>query len=152
VFAVDWQSPVLQPIGRLQAHDPDEHPRLLFSLEGDGVGNGGGGGGVFSINASSGVIQLMKSLQTEPHDQFTMTASVADGDHRVTAPMTVSLNFLHQLKLSLPFQVYKLQPGINIALLVINQPPEHVDVLRAVRFVQPTLFSANNQPTPLAAI
>jgi hypothetical protein len=127
VFSVDWQAPVLQPIGRVQAHDPDEHARLQFSLEGDEDG-------VFAINASSGVLQLMKSLQNEPKDEFKMTVVVGDGEHVVRAPLMVCGVFLwFPLHGKAPLQVYKLQPGTNIALLVINQPVEKVDVLRAVR-------------------
>jgi len=120
---VDWQSPVLQPIGRVQAHDPDEHPQLEFSLEQNSEG-------IFAINSSSGVIQLMKSLQTEAEDEFRMAVAVSDGEHTARAPLTVSTPSPVNPN---SVQVYKLQPGTNIVLLVIDQAVEQVDVIRAVR-------------------
>ncbi|KAF7629896.1 hypothetical protein Mgra_00009125 [Meloidogyne graminicola] len=119
VFAVDWQTPLLQPIGRVSAYDPDEQPKQLqFYLEGESSS-------LFSINSTSGVIQLMKSLQTENSDEYSLSVSVSDGEHTVQTPITI----------------YKLQPGTNIALLVINKSEDQVDVLNFVRYLNALLPS-----------
>uniref|UniRef100_A0A914LYM9 Cadherin domain-containing protein n=2 Tax=Meloidogyne incognita TaxID=6306 RepID=A0A914LYM9_MELIC len=119
VFAVDWQTPVLQPIGRIQAFDPDEQPKQLqFYLEGDNSK-------LFSINSTSGVIQLMKSLQIENSDEYYLSVCVSDGEHTIQTPLTI----------------YRLQPGTNIALLVINKPVDQVDVLNVVRHLNALLPS-----------
>lgn len=85
MFVVDWQAPVLSPIGRVQANDLDEHPKLHFALGPDGEGQQS----VFGINSTTGVVQLVKSLATDQSDQFRMTVAVSDGQHTVTAPLLV---------------------------------------------------------------
>uniref|UniRef100_A0A914I5N4 Cadherin domain-containing protein n=1 Tax=Globodera rostochiensis TaxID=31243 RepID=A0A914I5N4_GLORO len=118
VFAVDWQLPVLGQIGRVFAHDADEHATLHYKLE-----QNANMAPMFAINETTGVVTLMRSFQAGiasadgGADEFRMNVFVSDGQHIAKAPLLI----------------YKLQPGTNIVLLVINQPADQVDVLRAVR-------------------
>ncbi|KAL3082214.1 hypothetical protein niasHT_037852 [Heterodera trifolii] len=126
VFTVDWQLPVMGQVGRVGARDADEHAKLLYRLEQQQQQNANAAP-MFAINETTGVITLIRSFQnddgTSAGDEFCMNVLVNDGQHVAKAPLLI----------------YKLQPGTNIVLLVINQPADQVDVLHAVRHMNALL-------------
>jgi hypothetical protein len=89
VFTVDWQAPLLQPIARVQAVDPDERPQLKYTLPSNDY---------FIINETSGVIMVQKSLLNVDEEVFDLEVRVSDGKNEVKVPLKVSYIYL---KLSL---------------------------------------------------
>ncbi|KAI6180943.1 DE-cadherin [Aphelenchoides besseyi] len=108
VFTVDWQAPLLQPIARIQAFDPDEQPQLTFGLSQNDY---------FAINSTSGIVSVIRSLLKIEDELFELEVSVSDGLHTATAPL----------------KVYKLAPGVNIAILTVDAPESDVDEIQAAR-------------------
>lgn len=108
VFTADWQAPLLQPIARIQAVDPDEHPQLRYSISSNDY---------FIINETSGVIMVQRSLLNIDEEVFDLEVSVSDGEHEATAPT----------------KIYKLAPGLNIAILTVPLSEQEVDETSAAR-------------------
>ncbi|KAI6220826.1 Cadherin domain containing protein [Aphelenchoides fujianensis] len=108
VFSVDWQAPLLQPVARIQAFDPDEQPQLSFELSENDF---------FAINATTGVVSVVRSLLNVDEEQFDLEVRVADGKHKAAAPL----------------KIYKLAPGLNIAILTVDAPEADVDEVQAAR-------------------
>lgn len=93
VFTVDWQASLLQPIARVQALDADEKPTLNYSLTHTLADDH------FAINATTGVISLIKSLVgrgsggDDDEQLFNMEVAVNDGAHEARAPLKVTKFF-----------------------------------------------------------
>lgn len=81
VFTVDWQAPLLQPIARVQAVDPDERPQLKYTLSSNDY---------FIVNETSGVVMVQKSLLNVDEEVFELEVKVSDGKNEVKAPVKVS--------------------------------------------------------------
>ncbi|KAH7725563.1 CBN-CDH-12 protein [Aphelenchoides avenae] len=108
VFAVDWQKAVLASIARVQAFDPDERPHLTYTMSKSDL---------FAMNATSGTITMLKSLQSINEERFDLEATVSDGKHNVTAPV----------------QIYRLAPGINIVVVAVDSGVDDIDNLLVER-------------------
>lgn len=112
VFAVDWQAPVLNPsIGWVQAKDRDEKPQLVYTIAKQSVDR------LISINETSGALELARSLNNEPEDEFELEVTVSDGLHNV----------------SVPVKLYKLQPGVKLVLVTVDRPVSTVDEMKVSR-------------------
>ncbi|CAD5221231.1 unnamed protein product [Bursaphelenchus okinawaensis] len=102
VAIIDWQAPLLLPVVRLVATDADDKNTLSYSLEHNDY---------FTVNESSGLVILTKSLANSNEDEYRLKATVDDGEHQVSSYLTI----------------YKLAPGTNVLFLAVDKPESEVD-------------------------
>ena len=78
-------------VGSVSATDPDAGATLVYSLSGTGASN-------FAINPSTGAITVASGavLNFEGTNSFSLTASVTDGTHPVSVPVTISLTNVNE--------------------------------------------------------
>ncbi|WP_254512701.1 cadherin domain-containing protein [Anatilimnocola floriformis] len=78
-------------VGAVSATDPDAGASLTYSLSGTGSSN-------FVINPSTGAITVASGavLNFEGTNTFSLTASVTDGTHPVSVPVTISLTNVNE--------------------------------------------------------
>ncbi|XP_047482155.1 putative neural-cadherin 2 [Penaeus chinensis] len=85
-----------KPILQVAAVDRDasDEGRLRYMLRGDGGGGGGGGGDRFSINETSGHIQLLRPLDRDAPSgraRWDLRVQVTDGVHTASARVHVNV-------------------------------------------------------------
>ncbi|GMT23342.1 hypothetical protein PFISCL1PPCAC_14639, partial [Pristionchus fissidentatus] len=82
VASMDWKTPIGSPLMRIHASDKDEKKtRLKYSIEGETS--------PFSINETSGLIYLEKSVENDKKDMYSMTGVVSDGRHISKVPIEI---------------------------------------------------------------
>ena len=105
VFVVDWQTKPPQSIARVLATDDDERPTITYSFRNPSP--------YFSLNSTSGVITLVKSLEYVDQGVFEFEVVASDGEKE-----SVTKTF-----------IYPLVPGANIVVISANNPPEEINEL-----------------------
>lgn len=129
MFTVDWQMPVLTPFARVQAFDPDERPQLTYSMSKSDL---------FSMNSTSGIITLLKSLHNVNEERFDLEARVTDGLYEATAPVQVRRLGLGTASTT-RFQIYRLAPGSSIVIAAVDSRVENIDQLQVERHISTAL-------------
>lgn len=108
VFPVDWQLP-LKPIGRIQATDADENKNITYTFAESSE--------YFSLNSTSGVVNLIKSLEHADQEVYDMEVQAFDGKNTVTTRV----------------KIYPLMPGVNIIVLTAKNSVEEINELAVSR-------------------
>ena len=90
-FSLAENSATASAVGSVGATDPDAGATLVYSLSGTGANN-------FAINPSTGAITVASGavLNFEGTNSFSLTASVTDGTHPVSVPVTISLTNVNE--------------------------------------------------------
>uniref|UniRef100_A0A914ZVB2 Cadherin domain-containing protein n=1 Tax=Parascaris univalens TaxID=6257 RepID=A0A914ZVB2_PARUN len=107
VFSVDWQAPVLTPVGRVHAEDADGRSPLTYWISESSASSADH----FRLNNTSGVISLSKSLVNDRNDIYEFDVVVSDGIHNVSTLV----------------KIYRLAPESNIVLLSADIPQQDVE-------------------------
>uniref|UniRef100_A0A914PIS5 Cadherin domain-containing protein n=1 Tax=Panagrolaimus davidi TaxID=227884 RepID=A0A914PIS5_9BILA len=108
VFPVDWQLP-LKPIGRIQATYADENKNVTYTFSESSE--------YFSLNSTSGVVNLIKSLEHADQEVYDMEVQAFDGKNTVTTRV----------------KIYPLMPGVNIIVLTAKNSVEEINELAVSR-------------------
>ncbi len=117
-FSVDENSTNGTVAGTVTATDPDPDDILTYSITGD----------AFAIDSTTGEITVQNGTQLdyETTPVFTLTVQVSDGTNAVTALITININDVNEVTLSVDDQVFTIDEnsanGTSVGTVVASGP------------------------------